>query len=234
MKILMVGLPFLILFANHVYAEEEEVDMSDLEMRLEALNMPDNKPPKIVNTDKLYSFHNRYSPLSDRHEVSVLLGRNLNIDGFLNSNQLGASYRYHFTDRWGLVVNANKVFNEFSSSGDTLLSRDDILPDKDFLKFQADVAAEYNLFYGKFRFSMDQVFYFDQYVALGVGMAELSRGATWLATADVGLAFWMGTRGSFRLGIKNDFYEEQHLNGTTSFNHNLVAYLSAGYLIGDF
>ena len=130
-----------------------------------------------------------------------------------------------------MVLNVNKVFNEFSSSGDTLLKRDDILPDKDFLKFQADAAMEFNLFYGKFRFSMDQVFYFDQYVAFGLGMAELRRGSTPLITTDIGFVFWMGSNGSLRLGLKNDVYEEQHLDGSSSLNHNMITHLSVGYLL---
>ena len=198
MKISMTVFPLLCLFQGVFSAQAQEVvDMSDLEKRLEALHMPDNKPPRILNTDKLYSFHNRYSPLSRRHEISIAVGRNLTIDGFLNSNQIGGAYRYHFNDRWALALNINKVFNEFSSSGDTLLGRDSILPDKDFLKFQADAAMEYNLFYGKFRFGMDQVFYFDQYVAFGLGVADLRRGTSPLVMADIGFAFWMGKTAVF-------------------------------------
>ena len=212
--------------------QQKETDLSALEEKLEALNMPGNRPPQAVNTDKLYSFQTRYSPLGNRHELALDLGKNLTINGLLRSHQVGGTYRYHFSDKWAVLLTGSKVFNELSPSGELLLSRDDILPDKDYMRYQAGAAVEYNLFYGKFRLSMDQVFYFDQYWSLGAGAVGLRSGTTNVVNLDGGLAFWLGKRGSVRLGLKNDFYQEQTLSGK-DFNHNLVAYFSVGYFFGS-
>ena len=225
-----------ILWTVFLHAEEKVVDnveqMNALEEKLEALNIPGNQLPNVVNTDKLYSLHNRYAPLSSRHEISVAMGKNLTIDGFFSSNQVGLIHHYHFNDRFSSVLNINKVFNDLNSSGEILMSRDRIVPDKDYIIHQVDLGLEYNLFYGKFRLGRDRVFYFDQYVSLGAGLVELKSGSTFTATANVGLAFWAGRSTSVRFGLKNDFYEEENLQGSQSFNHNLVTYLSVGHLFG--
>jgi outer membrane beta-barrel protein len=208
-----------------------EVSASQLESDLSSLAMPENKSPVSVTQDKLFAIQTRYAPLSNRHEVAFSLGKNFNQDGHIDSNQMGGIYRYHINDKWALGMNYFSMNNQLSSSGQKLLNDKGIIPDRDYIKSQTDVMAEYNLFYGKLRFGMDQVTYFDQYIGLGAGNVQLGRGSTTAAVLDAGIAFWLGKKGSARLGLKNDFYKEQNVNGSTNV-HNMVGYFAFGYLLG--
>ena len=201
-----------------------------LEAELDSLAMPTDKAMTSTATDKLVSIQSRYSPLRNRHEIDFSGGKNLNQDGHLSSNQWGGLYRYHITDRWAVGANYFKVNNELSSAGKKLVNDKGILPDRDYVKSQFDVMAEYNLFYGKMRFDMERVVYFDQYIGLGYGQVELGNSTTNATVLDIGVAFWVGSRGAVRLGLKNDFYTEKNLNGKTSV-HNAVGYLALGVLL---
>jgi outer membrane beta-barrel protein len=91
--------------------------------------------------------------------------------------------------------------------------------------------VEYNVFYGKFRLSTDTVLYFDTFVAAGVSDVELESGNTTGGVLDVGFAFWAGKNWSARAGLKNDWYNETLVTGE-ELNHNMIGYLSIGYLFG--
>jgi outer membrane beta-barrel protein len=204
---------------------------TQLESDLSSLAIPSDRGAVSVAKDKLYAIQGRYAPLSRRHELALSLGKNFNQDGHLDSNQWGGLYRYHINDSWALGLNHFRMNNELSASGQKLLDDKGVIPDRDYIKSQTDVMAEYNLFYGKLRFNMNQVTYFDQYIALGAGQVELGRGTATAAVADIGLAFWLGKKGSARMGVKNDFYKEENLNGSTNV-HNMVGYFAFGYLLG--
>lgn len=202
-----------------------------LDSELDSLAIPSDKGMTSTASDKVFAIQTRFSPLANRHEIGFSAGKNLNIDGHLESEQWGGLYRYHLTDRWAFGFNYFKVNNELSSSGKKLVNDNGILPDRDFVKSQTDVMAEYNLFYGKMRFDLDQVVYFDQYIAAGAGSVQLGNGNTTAYILDAGFAFWFGKRGGARIGLKNDFYTEQNLNGSTKV-HNMVGYLSFSLLLG--
>lgn len=202
-----------------------------LESELSSLAMPADRGAVSIAKDKLYSVQSRFTPLGNRHEFALSGGKNVNQDGHLNSNQFGAMYRYHLNNSWSLGANFFKVNNTLSSSGEKLLNEKGVIPDRDYVKHQIDVMAEYNLFYGKLRFNMEQVTYFDQYISFGVGQVALGNGDTTAAIVDTGLAFWIGKNMSARMGLKNDFYKEENFNGSTNV-HNMVGYVAFGYLFG--
>jgi outer membrane beta-barrel protein len=204
---------------------------STLETELNSLAIPQDQAAVSVAKDKLYSVQGRFSPLKNRHEFSLSLGKNVNQDGNLVSNQWGGIYRYHINDKWAVGGNYFRMNNELSSSGKKLLSDKGIVPDRDFITQQTDLMAEYNLFYGKLRFDMEQVTYFDQYIGLGAGQLSLGQGNATAAVVDLGIAFWIGKKMSARMGMKNDFYREQNLSGSTNV-HNMVGYFAFGYLLG--
>ena len=156
---------FLTLSFNS-FANERKVQKKSLEEQLEELNLPANQAPGAVSKDKLYSVQMRYVPLIGAHEVSLSGGKDFNTDGHLSTNQACLHYRYHFNDKWSLVGNYVKVFNELNSSGKILLEEQKLVADSDYLMSQADIGAEYNMFYGKFRLGPHSVFYFDQYCSL--------------------------------------------------------------------
>jgi outer membrane beta-barrel protein len=204
---------------------------SPLEAELDALAVPIDKGLVSTANDKLYSIQERLYPLKNRHELGFTGGKNLNQDGHLDSTQWGGMYRYHINNKWALGLNHFRMNNELSSAGKKLVDEKGILPDRDYVKSQTDVVAEYNLFYGKMRFDLDEVVYFDQYWGLGAGQLELGGGNATAMVIDAGVAFWIGKMMSARMGLKNDFYKEQNINGETSV-HNMVGYLSFGVLLG--
>jgi hypothetical protein len=50
-------------------------------------------------------------------------------------------------------------------------------------------------------------------------------------TADTGFSFWLGKKMSLRTGLKNEFYQQQKINGPENV-HNAMGYLEFGYLFG--
>lgn len=225
MKSLLFG--FLVLFSFNTYSSETPLDK-----QLEELNMPSNQLPGAVSEEKLYSVQLRHTPLTKKHEISLSGAKDFRSDGYLNSNQVGLGYRYHLDDKWSVKANYVRVFNELNESGQVLLQEEKLLSDADYLISQFDVGAEYNLFYGKFRFNMEKVFYFDQYVGLSAGVIELRRGVKPVVSFDAGIAFWAGNKMDLRIGLKNNVFAETNGLGEESYTRNMVGYLSVGYLLG--
>ncbi|MCO4795339.1 MAG: outer membrane beta-barrel domain-containing protein [Bacteriovoracaceae bacterium] len=231
MKVILATL--LLLTSLSAMAEEvKPKTKKSLEDQLDELSLPANQAPAAVSKDKLYSVQMRYVPLIGAHEVSLSGAKDFKTDGHLTTNQVGLQYRYHIDDKWSIVGNYVRVFNELNNSGKLLLKEEKLVADSDFLMSQADVGAEYNMFYGKFRLGSHSVFYFDQYFALTGGMVELRRGPTPVVALDAGLAFWFGKRLGMRFGLKNNVFEETSGLGETAYRRNMVGYLAMGYLIG--
>ncbi len=222
----------LLIGSVNSFAEETTPAKKSLEEQLEELNLPANQAPGAVSKDKLYSVQMRYVPLIGAHEVSLSAGNDFQTDGHLTTRQAGLHYRYHINDKWSFIGNYVKVFNELNNSGKILLEEEKLVADSDYLMSQADIGAEYNMFYGKFRLGSHSVFYFDQYWGLTAGMVELRRGATPIVGLDAGLAFWFGKRLSLRTGLKNHVFETTSGTGTKAYNRNMVGYLQLGYLMG--
>ncbi|MBY0370736.1 outer membrane beta-barrel domain-containing protein [bacterium] len=202
-----------------------------LEDQLSALQTPGNQAPAGVTGEQLYAVQNRYVPLRFRHEFALGGGNNFTPDSFLISTSIDASYRFYLSDRWFVGLSGNYVFNDLTVSGkdaDSILAR---VPDVTVVKYRGDLQLGYNLFYGKFRLSMDQVFYFDQYIALGPGIAVMDKGRSLAAVADVGLALWFGRNFDLRVGFKDYFFNELR-SKTPGWGHNILGYVQAGYLFG--
>jgi outer membrane beta-barrel protein len=206
-----------------------------LEDQLKMLSLPENQAPAAVSTEKLYSVQSRYNPLRGRSEVAVFAGMNLTADSFTQSQEVAVSYRYHLSDRWNLGLSGSYTFNALSTAGERLLAENQMLPDSVLVKNRADLLLGYNVFYGKFRLSMDQVLYFDQYVAVGPGLIRAEGAAgnpltnATAGVADIGFAFWMGQHTSVRLGFKNFVFREQRVNGS-GLAHHMLGHLDVGYV----
>ncbi len=216
----------LILLSKVLFAQ------SNLEEQLEALKMPSNRLPDVVSREKIYAIQVRHNDLNKKHELVVGGGNQILGGGHLSQRRFGMGYFYHVNPRWALSVNATKAFNELNDEGELLLEKQELVPDKDFSKQAFDVQASYNAFYGKFRFSMDRTFYFDQYISLGIGIVDLYSRTAPMLTGDIGLNLWVHKSMSMRFGLRNELYREQRVTGETS-NHNLIAHISMGYLFGQ-
>lgn len=203
-----------------------------LEKKLDELNIPDDKISNVISEDKVFVVNKRYSSLVNRHEVTFAGGNNFTGDSHLSTQQLAATYRYHLNSKWSFGLRYQEIFNELTTTGAQLFTEEKIFPDTDFALSSYEAFATYNTIYGKLRWSADTVVYFDQYISLGYGQIELSFGDQNLFVADAGIAFWLGKHMSTRVGVRNEFYEQNQLRGTRSI-HNAVGYIEIGYLFGQ-
>lgn len=202
-----------------------------IEEQLESLALPSNETPANVSTEKLYSVQTRYNPLRGKHELGIIGGYNMTNADFVDSKSVGANYRYHFNDKHSFGLTYIQFENQLDQTGQDLLERESLLPDVDYVSSIAEANYGYNLFYGKFRLGMDKVFYFDQYWNFGAAAVDKNSGIAPAANIEAGLAFWMGRRGSIRLGFKNYFFQEENLTGER-WNHDLISTLSINILFG--
>ena len=225
MKIQIFSLLFLALTAAPALADNE------LNTQLDELKLPGNVAPAGVTNEKLYSVQNRFATLSKRMEFNLGAAQNFTGNGFLQMRQINAAIGYHLNDRWSVSVSGSYGFNDFTKSADLLMSREGIVPHAAIVKWRSDLLANYNLFYGKFRASMDQVLYFDQYVAVGPGLVNTQYGTAPAAVADIGFALWLGKNWSTRFGLKNDFFREK-TQITNDLTAHMLGHLEVGYLIG--
>lgn len=204
----------------------EEVN---LEERLSALQLPENAIPIQGIEEKFYAVQTRYVPLQGRFEFSLGGAKDFNTGGYTSSQQFDIGLNYYLTDRWFLSSGASFVANRFTDSAVYLLEKEGLIPDISVPTQRYDLQAGYHLFYGKFRVSMDTVFYFDQYVSLGTGYVVADAGDSFSLVGDIGLALWLGKRFSVRFGLEDFFYNEKR-RLSTAYVHHLLGHASVGYL----
>lgn len=220
-------LAFSLISSSAVMAQDNE-----LEKKLDALNIPDDKVTTVLSEDKLYIVNTRYSSLVNRHELTLQGGNNFTADSHLSSQQTAISYRYHLNSDWSFGARYVRHTNKLTAAGERLFNDKKMLPDTDFAKNSQELFVNYNTIYGKLRWNEDTVVYFDQYVALGGGKIALASGKQNMAFADLGLSFWLGNHMSSRIGFKNEFYKQNQLTGSVN-KYNGIGYIEFGYLFGS-
>lgn len=204
---------------------------SDLNAQLDELKLPTNAAPAGVTSEKLYSVQNRLMKLDRKFEFNLGGSKNFGGSGFLQMTQVNGSVGYHFNDRWSLFLSGSYGFNDFTEAAGMLILKEGILPDVAVVNWRSDLLLGYNLFYGKFRLSLDQVFYFDQYVSVGPGLVNTQFGTTPSAVADIGVALWFGKNWSTRFGVKNQVFNEKTVSSSHLTDH-VLGHVEVGYLIG--
>jgi uncharacterized protein with beta-barrel porin domain len=78
---------------------------------------------------------------------------------------------------------------------------------------------------------MDQVLYFDQYVAAGPGFVTTQYGSSPAAVVDVGFAFWLGRNASLRFGVKSQYFNEKRFVDSSNVTH-VLGHFDIGYAFG--
>ena len=205
-----------------------EAGLSD---QLSDLKIPENTAPIGLKSERLYSVQARDTDLAHRFEFDLGGAKNLTGNGFLTQTQVNATIRYHLTNRWDLALSGAYGYNSFTESANLLMKESAILPDAAIVKTRFDALVGYNLFYGKFRINMDNVFYFDQYVAVGPGVVTTQFQTAMAAVADVGFALNFGNNWTARFGAKSDIFNEQKVSNS-SLAYHLLGHVDIGYLIG--
>lgn len=218
---------FLLMSSTMSFAQSQ-----DLEKKLDALNIPDDKVSAVLSEDQLYVVNDRYSSLRNRHEVTLMGANNFTADSHLSTKQTGFSYRYHLNADWSFGARYTRYSNKLTTAGKNLFESQKILPDSDYAMNGKELFVNYNTIYGKLRWTEDTVVYFDQYVSLGGGKVKLSSGEKNLMFADLGFSFWIGKHMSARFGVKNEFYTQNQRSGERNV-HNANGYLEFGYLFGE-
>lgn len=205
---------------------------SDLSKKLESLNIPSDKVTPLVSQENMYVVTKRYSSLTNRHEVSFAGANNFNADSHLETQMVSGAYRYHLNSDWSFGARYNEYYNKLSASGEKLFENKELLPDTDYALKGTEAFVNYNTIYGKLRLTQDTIVYFDQYISLGYGTIALASGETQNFLVDLGFSFWIGKHMSARVGAKNEFYQQQRINGADDV-HNVQGYLEFGYLFGE-
>jgi hypothetical protein len=200
-----------------------------LEEQLGSLSVPRNQIPGSVPSENVYAVQSRLSPLKFRHEFSFSGAKNFTAASYIDSNNLDLTYRFYLSDRWYVGLAGSIVFNNLSEAGQKLLAMNEVITDAAFAKYRFDLLVGYHLFYGKFRVSLDQVFYFDQYWALGGGYMVLSQNNSFAGVGDVGMAFWFGRHLSFRFGAKHFLFHEQRIK-SQGLAYSLLGHADIGYI----
>ena len=227
-KMIIHSLLFLSLPLSVLGADKK----TGLEQKLDELNIPDDKVTPVLSKDNLFIVNTRYSSLVNRHEVGIQGSHNFTADSHLDTKQMAASYRYHLNSKWSFGLRYNYYSNKLTSAGQRLLDDKQIVPDQDFAYNSQEIFATYNTIYGKLRWSADTVVYFDQFISLGGGQIELASGKTNHAMLDFGLAFWISKHGSFRVGLRNEVFNQAQMAGEV-LKHNTMGYLEMGWLFGS-
>ncbi len=205
-------------------------DDNSLDAELQRLATENNMAPAGVSKEQLYAVQYRYVPLRHRHEVTIGGGRNFTPDSYTVSNQIDLTYRFYLSDKWFVGLSGSYVVNDLNSSGQRLLNEEKILPDATFTKYRGDLALGYNLFYGKFRLSMDEVFYFDNYVSIGPGVVQYDgMPKEFGVVGDIGFAGYFGKHVALRIGLK-DYFVKEVRRKSQGMTHNVIGHLDIGYL----
>lgn len=214
------------------FSSQAQQTGGDLEGKLDALNIPDDKVSPVLSREQLYIVNTRYSSLINRHEFTIQGAYDFTADSHLDVSQAAASYRYHLNSDWSFGLRYTRYSNKLTGAGQRLLDDQRLVPDTDYALNAQEIFATYNTIYGKLRWSKDTVVYFDQYISIGAGKIELASGKTNLGLVDLGLAFWLGKHMSARMGVKNEFYN-QILRQGEDLQHNAMGYIEFGYLFGS-
>jgi len=206
----------------------------DLEQKLEALSLPSNQAPSLNtgnSSEKLYSVQSRFVPLHLSSELKVAGAMNFTADSYIQSQELSLAYRFHINDRWNLNLSGAYVFNSFTDAGKKLYELERLIPDAAWVKYRGDLLAGFNPFYGKFRVSMDKVFYLDQYIAIGPGFVTTNKATAMALVGDIGLVFWAGRRLSVQVGFKDYFYKQQR-ELSSGYVNDILGHVDIGFLFG--
>lgn len=202
-----------------------------LEAQLQGLEMPANMAPAAITQERFYSVQNRFSPLKYRSEIGLGGGYNFKGNGYMTQNEADLDYRFHFSDRWSVNAGIGFTFNSLNDSGKELVKQHGLLPDAAYPKYRAHLLLGFNTFYGKLRFSMDSVTYFDQYIAIGPGVVSMNTGKAIAGVGDVGFVFWLQKWGSLRVGVRNEIFTEKRTL-TSSTVHHMVGHMDFAFLLG--
>ena len=206
---------------------------TNLETELEKLDMAKGQAPQSISDEKLYSVQDRALPLKGRTEVTIGAGHQLTGDGFLETNQVSIGAQYHINEKWSVAGSYSNLYNKFTNAADEINQKQRMLPNVVYTTERTELRGEYNLFYGKFRVSREQVYYFDQYVGLGMTQNTTENNVETQKVdgyvADAGLALWVPPYGAARLGFKNYTQPEKKQNKTVSSNATQF-YLAYSYV----
>lgn len=195
---------------------------------LKSLDFSEGQAPQAIQNENYYSVQERMYPLTKKIEFSVSGAQEVGGGGFLNTNQVSGGLMYHFNDKWSVGVSYSQVYNDFTDAAEQVTKKD-VYPDITYTKNRTEYSAYYNLFYGKFRFSRDQVYYFDQYIGLGYTQSEMRLEKTTGFVADIGMAFWVPPYGGLKIGLKDYNQKEKTLTASSQQDHMNV-YMGYSYL----
>ena len=203
--------------------------------QLDNLQLPENTLGGFVSKEKLYSVQSRHTSLARRLELSLAGFEQFSDTGFISNREVALGTRYYINSKWSVGASYSHAFNELTDATNDFFNLEGVLPKVSYTKSRFDITARYLLFYGKFRFSMDKILYFDHFVSLGPSLTELESGRYAGIAADTGIVFWLGQNWNVLFGVKNySFFKNNMETNEREFTNHAKIYLSGGFLFGSF
>lgn len=199
-----------------------------LQDQIKNLDVSEDDTPALKSSERLYSYQTRAVKLDKTFELKLIGGQIFSGNDFLLSRQYGAGAQFHFNEKWSLGLGYQVVNNKFTTPADKLLEVAGYIPDVDFAKSRMEAFIDYNIFYGKLRFTKDTIFYFDNYIGLGAAQNNLNSGNSTGPMAHLGFVFWLN-KISARLAMVDYYYKEQALLSSGSA-HNILGQFEIGYV----
>ena len=167
----------------------------------------------------------------DRHnelELGLNYGAVAGGDSYMQTQDFGASMDYHITPRWSLGVRYYDYGNSLTPEGQRVFdkAREDYkttgsnyqIPDIDYPLRSAMAVVDWYPIYGKTNLLDYGIAQFDMYLLAGDGQIQLSSGWTNIATAGMGMAFWLSRHFSARAEVRYQNYHDQIITGPRTIN----------------
>lgn len=229
-RILIPSVLSLMLLGGGAVAAEN--DASELTSELKSL---ETGGFGTVRNEKLYVVQDRHVDLTNALTVMAGVGKDMNSNIYLKTDETTFAARYHFNNFIFAQLDGAQVNSALTESGERIWRNDGIYPDTSFVQRRYGAAMGLNLMYGKVRVTKNFVFYFDQFLTLGMGRIEQSNGLTSskdpTLTAEAGISFGLGSWASLIFGARDTYFEEKRRSSSSKV-HQVVAYSGLGVLIG--
>lgn len=188
-----------------------------------------------ARNEKLYVVQDRHVDLTNAFTVMAGIGKDLNSNIYLSTDETTFAARYHINNFFFAQIDGAQVNSALTESGERAWRNDGIYPDTSFVNRRYGASMGLNLMYGKVRVTKNFVFYFDQFLTLGIGRIEQSNGLTDSSdptiTAEAGLSFGIGDMVSLIVGARDTYFEEKRRSSSSKV-HQVVAYSGVGVLLG--
>ena len=185
---------------------------------------------------------NRFIPRTNRVEIAPEFAGVFNGDAYNQTRNVGMNVHYHINPAWSVGVKYNYSFNNLTPEGEAVVERANqdaaanprdpkyLYPQVVYPKSESLALVNWYPMVGKLSFGKLGVAHFDTYLTAGYGQIELSTSSSPLATAGIGMGFWVNNHMTTRLEYRAQQYKAEYYDKTQSMITN-VASVQMGWML---